>query len=127
MPPAIDWLQLRVPFLFSATAIASASQLDNARGLMGGKRAARLCMGQRTEVLRRRIELVGLGALLRFQPKLRSAERLEFAGGTASEATQIGWCNQRDVERHLVGLQRLKPLPETIDLIARISKPTRTA
>jgi hypothetical protein len=48
MTPAIDRLQLRVPFLFSATAIASASQLSNACGLMGGKRAARLCVEQRT-------------------------------------------------------------------------------
>src|SRR5437667_11113554 len=36
MPPAIDRLQLRVPFLFSAMAIASAQQLRNARGPVGG-------------------------------------------------------------------------------------------
>jgi len=37
MPPAIDRLQLRVPFLFSATAIASAQQLRNALGPVEGK------------------------------------------------------------------------------------------
>jgi hypothetical protein len=40
MPLAIDRLQLRVPCLFSATAIASGRRLRNARGPVEGKRVA---------------------------------------------------------------------------------------
>jgi hypothetical protein len=51
MPPAIDRLQLRVPFLFSTTAITSAGQLRNARGPNRGKQAPRLCAEPRTDGL----------------------------------------------------------------------------
>jgi hypothetical protein len=85
MPPAIDRLQLRVPFPFAATAIASARQGRNA---CGSVRENAPCA-----VVRRSASRVGFArppgeSSLRveascFAPRrdFRPAERLEFATG----------------------------------------------